>query len=167
MNKLIDMIDKTRKPLFVCVGAVQSYADGLAPRIGSKLLEAGFEVIGTKDKPVDNLTLTKEKKFVYEIDKSIYQVIAIDITISQQWIGRDEFIIEKGIYPASGSPYSLNNNKIGEIGIIINLSDIVLHQEDLLYPLRDLTGMDKMEFVHRILKKEKKLLKEIKSIFSE
>lgn len=168
MNKLIDMIDKTREPIFVCVGAVDSYADGLAPRIGSRLLEAGYNVIGTEDKPVDNKTLQDEKQFVYEIDSSKYQVIAIDITINPKWIGMEDYIIEKGIYPASGSPTSPYKNKcLGEIGIIINLSDIVLHQENLLYPHRELIGIDRLEFVHKIWTKQKKLLKEIKLIFSE
>lgn len=157
MNKLVDMIDKTREPWFVCLGTPLSYADGLAPRIGSRL-ESKYKVTGTVEKPVDNKTLLDEKSFVYDIDKEKYQVVSIDISINKSE-DRDEdgLYIREGINPAKGNIKGNDHKTIGEIGIIIGIEDIV-PEFQLLLSTTDIFG-GKLDVI------EDKVVKIIKDLF--
>jgi hypothetical protein len=77
-------------------------------------------VLGTKDNNIDAKTCTKIATRLSEIDKDIFQVIALDVGFC---LSKGRFkLLEGGIKPASGIRKNLP--RIGEIGIVINIDNV-------------------------------------------
>jgi putative sporulation protein YyaC len=115
-------IDKNRIPIFVFIGSDKHYVDAIAPRVGS-IIEKYYSnafVFGTKNSNVDAKTCTELSTRLQEIDKDIFQVIALDVGFCSLK-GRFK-LLEGGIKPASGIRKNLP--RIGEIGIVINIDNV-------------------------------------------
>jgi putative sporulation protein YyaC len=122
-----DVIDKSRAPVFVCIGTMKHVLDSVAPRIGTILKQKGFEVIGTEEEQAHAKTLPDlyEEK-IKNIDKSKYQVIAVDadMTPVRTYLGVDELYgaSDSAIHPGKAVGKTLP--PIGEKSIRIFVTNI-------------------------------------------
>jgi hypothetical protein len=76
--------------------------DSASPRVGSKLSERGYNVIGTIEHTLMATNMNKRlKEEIERIDTNEYQLIYIDVTISQD---REEYvsIIDRPVMPGGG-----------------------------------------------------------------
>lgn len=114
LNKSI--FDFSRIPYFVCIGTIKNKIDMLAPCIGSILKEKGFMVIGTEDDNVHGLNIVKKVKPLADLDKDIYQIIAIDASLG------DQFVVVKKEPIKPGTALRKDMPEIGEAHIKVNIN---------------------------------------------
>lgn len=82
VGRLRNLLPSNQKVLFVCIGTDRSTGDSLGPLVGTKLSDAGYEVLGTLDDPVHAVNLEQKLEHIgnYFSDRFI---IAIDACLGQ------------------------------------------------------------------------------------
>lgn len=109
-------LDKDRIPYFVCIGTPKNKYDSIGPRIGSSIEKLGYNVMGTMDDPVHALNLKKKLKELDKLDKTKYQIIAVDAVVSKYHYNYK--IKNEPCNPGAGLNKKLP--KIGEVTILVN-----------------------------------------------
>jgi putative sporulation protein YyaC len=109
-------LDKDRVPYFVCIGTPKNKYDSIGPRIGNSIKKLGYNVMGTMDDPVHALNLKKKLKELDKLDKTKYQIIAVDAVVSKYHYNYK--IKNEPCNPGAGLNKKLP--KIGEITILVN-----------------------------------------------
>lgn len=91
--------------VFLCIGCPKYPLDSFAPRLGSKLKEAGFTVYGTVEKPIDGKNYIEEcLKVMFENEDK--KIVAIDSGIgSKKNLGNIKLRPNRGIEPASATNF--------------------------------------------------------------
>lgn len=110
----MNVIDKNRIPVFVCVGSSRHPLDCVAPKIGSMLRDRGYRVIGTMEKPIH---ATNIHNLELDYDDRMYQIIGIDSCIGDK--GRAYRTFYKPLRPGSAVDRKLP--EIGEVSILVNV----------------------------------------------
>lgn len=121
-EELRHKIDKNRMPVFICIGSMKSMLDSVAPRIGTKLKEKGYDVVGTEDNPVTALNIVERiEKEISCFPDSMYQKIYIDCTIAPEHPDRKTLVINRGLQP--GGQFNKALPSLGNWFIGINLHE--------------------------------------------
>lgn len=76
-NTMLELIDKSKEPLFLCIGTDRSTGDALGPLVGKGLKKCGFMVLGTLDEPVHAVNIFQSLDNLEEI-RGNRQIVAID-----------------------------------------------------------------------------------------
>jgi putative sporulation protein YyaC len=116
---LIDIIDKTKEPYFICVGSAKSCLDSVAPKVGSKLKKLGYNVIGIMEEPLHALNIHKKIEDINTIDLSKYELIPIDAMYCEK---EERNIITEHRPLKPGGSYGKNLPKVGTLVVGINIS---------------------------------------------
>lgn len=116
--ELKDMIDKSREQLFVCIGSMKVMLDSVAPRVGTLLKCAGYRVIGDEETPVHAMNLQEFMRYINIIDKSKYQIIAIDAMYADS---KPDLVIIDNRPCHPGKAIGKKLPKVGEMVIGINI----------------------------------------------
>ena len=91
--------------IFLCIGSPKYPLDSFAPRLGSKLKEAGFTVFGTIKEPIDGRNYL-EKCLEITFTNEDKKIIAIDSGIgSKKDLGNIKIRPNRGIEPASATNF--------------------------------------------------------------
>lgn len=115
MTEGFEHFDLERIPYFVCIGTSRSTIDMVAPCIGTILDENNFEVIGTEDDNLHALNMWRKTKILDKLDKTRYQVIAIDAAVSSKQVSVNTFPVQPGKAMKKILP------KLGEISIHVSI----------------------------------------------
>ena len=111
--------DLNRIPVFVCIGSTKHDLDSIAPKIGSKLKNLGYLVLGTEKKPINAKNLEEiNNRYIKLFNPKIFQIIAIDACISSMMK-----VIKAPLKPGFGVGKLLP--EIGELSILIGISDLL------------------------------------------
>lgn len=79
MNRLYDLVDKSRIPYFLCVGTSKHQIDGISVFLGDWLKARKYIVLGTTGAELNGVTIPELYEGVIKnIDSRIYQPICID-----------------------------------------------------------------------------------------
>ncbi|MGF7535329.1 spore protease YyaC [Bacillus mexicanus] len=103
--------------VFACIGTDRATGDVLGPMVGTKLMENGFNVIGTIEHPLHGNNLQERMEEEAEEGKVI---VAIDATLGRS-VGK-AIIANRGLEPGDGVGRDLG--KIGDFSIkgVVNVS---------------------------------------------
>ncbi len=91
--------------VFLCIGSPKYPLDSFAPRLGSKLKEAGFTVFGTIEEPIDGKNYI-EKCLEVTFASDNKKIIAIDSGIgNKKDLGNIKVRPNRGVEPASATNF--------------------------------------------------------------
>lgn len=124
MDKLINMVDRDKMPIFVCIGTMKVNFDSVGPRLGTLLKDEGYIVFGTETEQIHALNYEASiRKIVSMYDSSLYQIIPVDATAHVKALNRlkDYTVYQEACKPGSGSGKNLS--RLGTVFIGINVAD--------------------------------------------
>lgn len=118
MNKLYELMDKSRIPYFLCVGTTRHQVDGVSVMIGDYLKSMKCMVLGTTGDELNGVTIPMlYEDVISKIDSRIYQLICIDTATGG---GKEPYVVSAtGLRP--GAAVGKNLPTFGEITIHINV----------------------------------------------
>lgn len=117
-----------KEPYFICIGTTLSILDSVAPKIGTRLKEKGYHVMGTEEEELNGLNLAVQIKAIEALYDS-YRVITLDATKN-----RSKAQISKSLQPLRpGSGIKKSLPTIYGEKIVLHVFNDIFDDEELIY----------------------------------